>query len=146
MLVFEYRFSELFPPLCFTLQRQVVWAGRKAEPSHRTEGTHFGCLYLWSPSSHHYRQLMTTGEGWNLQQLVNGELCLLAQLSLFHNSPEQYAHHPDANPPSHPSFYHHTHDAENLLQTKGQIWILKWIILNETTLGSFPLVACLDCY
>ena len=36
---------------------------------------------------------MTTGEGWNKDGTINLKLCLLAQLLLYHNWPEQHPHY-----------------------------------------------------
>ena len=43
----------------------------KAEPSHPTEETNFGRLYLQSRSFGHYPKLMTIGKGWEVDRLVN---------------------------------------------------------------------------
>ena len=48
----------------------------KAEPGHPAEETHFSCLYSRSRSFGHYPKAVTVGEEWNVDQLVNSELCL----------------------------------------------------------------------
>ena len=73
-----------------------VWAPHlisNAEPSHPLEETHFGCLYPRSCSFSHYPQLMTIGEGWNVDGPVNRELRLPAQLLLHHNGPVHRPHY-----------------------------------------------------
>lgn len=47
----------------------------------------FYVLYLCCCSFSHYPKLVTAGEGWNVDRLVNTELCPLAQLSSLHNVP-----------------------------------------------------------
>ena len=61
----------------------------KAEPSHSTGETNFGRLYPWSHSFSHYPKVMTVGEGWNIDGLVNHKLCHPAQLPLHHGSLSQ---------------------------------------------------------
>lgn len=61
-------------------------------PSQPAKETHFGLLCLQSHSFSHYPKLMTKGEGWNIDQLVNGEQRLPTQLSLCHNSLAQLLH------------------------------------------------------
>ena len=65
----------------------------KGESSHPAEETHLSHLDPQSCSFSHYPQLVTIGEGWNKDQPVNRELCLLAQLSLHHNRPVQSPDH-----------------------------------------------------
>ena len=48
----------------------------KAEPGQSTEEAHFGHLYPQSHSFCHYLELMTIGEGWNINGLLNEELWL----------------------------------------------------------------------
>ncbi len=42
-----------------------------------------------SSSAQPWRKLITIGEGWNADRLVNRKICLPAQLSPYHNSPIQ---------------------------------------------------------
>lgn len=49
----------------------------------------FSSSYMWSHSFCHYFKLTAAGEGWNVDQLVNWELCLSAKLSL-HTRPVQH--------------------------------------------------------
>ncbi len=65
----------------------------KAAPSHPAEETHFSHLYPRSHSFGHYPKLMTIGEDWNEDQLVNWKICLLAQLPLHHDSPVKCLHY-----------------------------------------------------
>lgn len=65
-----------------------VWAPHpisKAESSPPKEEAHSCCLYLWPCSFSHCVQLVTIGEGWDVDGPVNWELYLKAQLSLRHN-------------------------------------------------------------
>lgn len=50
----------------------------KAEPRQLTEETQFGHLCPWPNSFGHSPKLLTAGGGWNIEQLVNPLLCLLA--------------------------------------------------------------------
>ncbi|MEQ2198066.1 hypothetical protein XENOCAPTIV_007241 [Xenoophorus captivus] len=56
--------------------------------SHPAEETHFSCLYVGSCSSGHDPKFIFIGEGRNIDRLVNRELCLSAQLFLYHNGLE----------------------------------------------------------
>lgn len=57
-----------------------------ADPSHPTEETQFGRLYLQSNFFGHYPEVMTIGKGWNIDCLVNRKLYLMAQLSLLYKT------------------------------------------------------------
>ncbi len=72
-----------------------VWAPypiSKAEPSHPAEETHFTLLCLQSHSFSHYPKLMTIGEGWSEDRLVNQKLCPPAQRPVHHYGPVQRMH------------------------------------------------------
>lgn len=56
----------------------------KGTPSRPAKETHFSCLYLGSHSFGRCPQLATIGESRNVDQPVNRELCLSAQLFLYH--------------------------------------------------------------
>lgn len=69
------------------------WSVSKGEPSHPEEETHFGYLYPQSRSVGHYPKLVNIGESRNVDQAVNRELCVLAQLLLHHDRPMKSLHH-----------------------------------------------------
>lgn len=66
---------------------------RTCYPSSQAEPTLLGLLYLWSHSLGFYPELMTKGEGWDIDWLLNQKLCLQAQLPLHHDSAVQYNIH-----------------------------------------------------
>lgn len=43
----------------------------KAKPSNHTQENHFDCLYQQSHSLSHFSRLVTKGEGWNVNRLIN---------------------------------------------------------------------------
>lgn len=53
----------------------------KGEPRNIEKETHFGCFYLGSYSFCHLLEPMTINEGWNVNGLVNWELCLQAGIN-----------------------------------------------------------------
>lgn len=59
----------------------------KGAASRPVTEAHFGHLCMHSHSVSHYRKLMSIGEGWNKDQLVNRKHSLQAQLYSHHNSP-----------------------------------------------------------
>lgn len=59
----------------------------KGAANHPVTEAHFGHLCMLSHSVSHYRKLMSIGEGWNKDQLVNRKHSLQAQLYIHHNSP-----------------------------------------------------------
>lgn len=65
----------------------------KTECSHSTEETHLNHLYLGSYYFRDYPKLTVISEDWNVNQLVNQELCLLVQLPFHHNSLKQCPHY-----------------------------------------------------
>ena len=65
----------------------------KGEPSHTMSETNFSHMHLWSNSFSHFPQLITMGEGWNVNQSVNTEPCLLAQFSPHQNRWVQSLHY-----------------------------------------------------
>lgn len=55
-----------------------IWSVAKGEPCHPVTETDFGCLYQQSKT-------VAQCEDWDENQLVNLELCLMAQLCLHHD-------------------------------------------------------------
>lgn len=62
----------------------------KAETSHPAEEANFNTLYSQPSSIRHYPQLVTMGEGWDVNGQVNWELRHRAQLPFYHNGPVQH--------------------------------------------------------
>lgn len=66
----------------------LLWAPHpvfKGVHRHPSEETHFRHLHLWSYSFSQYPELVTVGEGKNIDQLVNWELYFHPQLSFHHS-------------------------------------------------------------
>jgi len=69
----------------------------KAEPSHPTEETHFSRLYPQSHSFGHYPELVSIGEGWDVDGPINQELRLPAHLCLSPRRSGALPHHCRSN-------------------------------------------------
>ncbi len=94
------------PPGSFPHKRAaaLLWAPypiSKGELMHPVAESHFERLYPRSHSFCHCPKLMTIGEGWNAEQLVNRKLCHPARFPLHHNGPIQRVHYcfHSTNPP-----------------------------------------------
>ena len=71
----------------FSVEENRLLSFLPLSQGHLSDGAHFGCLSLGPDSFCHYAQLMSIGEGWLIDRLINQQLYLLAQLSPYHFSP-----------------------------------------------------------
>lgn len=74
--------NQMHQPHQLALWSQIPHPISKVEPSHPTGEARFGIFYPWSHSFGQYPKLVTIGEGWNLDWLVNQKLRPLNQLPL----------------------------------------------------------------